>query len=68
MRYAVSSSGVGPLQFSKSKVNTAVYKEILEHLMSQKLYGDDGLLSKQDLAPAHGTKTTTKWFADHIIT
>ncbi len=52
---AMTSAGVGPLCFIKSKVNAAVYLEILEHFMlssADKLYGD----------------ATSKWFADHDIT
>ncbi len=30
---AMSSAGVGPLCFLKSKVNTAIYQEILEHFI-----------------------------------
>ncbi len=44
---AVTSAGVGPLCFIKSKVNAAVYQEILEHFMlpsADKLYGDADLL------------------------
>ncbi len=40
---AVTSAGVGPLCFIKSKVNAAVYQEIMEHFMlpsADKLYGD----------------------------
>ncbi len=40
---AVTSAGVGPLCFIKSKVNAAIYQEILEHFMlpsADKLYGD----------------------------
>ncbi len=40
---AVTSAGVGPLCFIKSKVNAAIYQEILEHVMlpsADKLYGD----------------------------
>ncbi len=39
----MSSAGVGPLCFIKSKVNAAVYQELLEHFMlpsADKLYGD----------------------------
>ncbi len=50
---AVTSAGVGPLCFIKSKVNAAVYQEIFEHFM---------------LPPAHSAKTTSNWFADHDIT
>ncbi len=40
---AMSSAGVGPLCFLRSKVNTAVYQEVLEHFMlpaADQLYGD----------------------------
>ncbi len=49
---AMSSDGVGPLCFLKSKVNTAIYQEILEHFMlpsAEKLYGDADLIFQQDL-------------------
>ena len=49
----MSSAGVGPLCFVKSKVNTAVYQEILEHFMllsADKLYGDADFLFQQNLA------------------
>ncbi len=39
--------GVGPLCFIKSRVNAAVYQEILEHFMlpsADKLYGDADFL------------------------
>ncbi len=39
----MSSAGVGPLCFLRSKVNTAVYQEVLEHFMlpaADQLYGD----------------------------
>ncbi len=63
---AVTSAGVGPLCFIKSKVNVAVYHEILEHFMlpsADKLYEDADF----PLAPAHSAKSTSKWFADHEI-
>ncbi len=50
---AVTSAGVGPLCFIKSKVNVAVYQEILEHFMllsADKLYGDADFLFQQDLS------------------
>ncbi len=65
---AVSSAGVGPLCFIKSKVNAAVYQEILEHFMlsyADKLYGDADFIFQQDLTPAHTAKTISKCFADH---
>ncbi len=70
IRGAVTSAGVGPLCFIKSKVN-AVYQEILEHIMlpsADKLYGDADLLFRRILAPAHSAKTASKCFADHDIT
>ncbi len=68
---AVTSAGVGPLGFIKSKVNAAVYQEILEHFVlasADKLYEDADFLFQQDLAPAHSAKSPSKWFADHNIT
>ncbi len=63
---AVTSAGVGPLCFIKSKVYATIYQEILEHFMlpsADKLYGDADLLFQQASA-----KITSKWFADHNIT
>ena len=68
---AMSSAGVGPLCFIKSRVNVAVYQDILEHFMltsAEKLYGDTDLIFQQDMAPAHTAKTTKTWFNDHGIT
>ncbi len=48
---AVTSAGVGPLCFIKSKVNEAFYQEILKHFMltsADKLYGDADFLFQQD--------------------
>ncbi len=56
VRGAMSSAGVGPLCFLRSKVNTAVYQEVLEHFMlpaADQLYGDTDFIFQQDLAPAH---------------
>ncbi len=67
---AVSSAGVGPLCFLRSKVNTAVYQEVLEHFMlpaADQLYGDADFIFQQDLAPAHSAKATSTWFKDHGI-
>ncbi len=67
---AMSSAGVGPLCFLRSKVNTAVYQEVLEHLMlpaADHLYGDADFIFQQDLAPAHGAKASSTWFKDHGI-
>ncbi len=48
---AMLSSGVGPLCFLKSTVNSAIYQEILEHFMlpsADKLYGDADFIFQQD--------------------
>ena len=68
---AMSSAGVGPLCFIKTRVNAAVYQDILEHFMlssADNLYGDADFIFQQDLAPAHTAKTTKTWFNDHGIT
>ncbi|KAL1246915.1 hypothetical protein QQF64_034713, partial [Cirrhinus molitorella] len=67
---AMSSAGVGPLCFLRSKVNVAVYQEVLEHFMlpaADQLYGDADFVFQQDLAPAHSAKATSTWFKDHGI-
>ncbi len=67
---AMSSAGVGPLCFLRSKVNTAVYQDVLEHFMlpaADQLYGDADFIFQQDLAPAHSVKATSTWFKDHGI-
>ncbi len=64
---AMTSAGVGPLCFIKSKVNSAVYQVILEHFVltsADKLYGDADFLFQQDFS----TCPHSKWFADHDIT
>uniref|UniRef100_A0A9J7YS10 Tc1-like transposase DDE domain-containing protein n=1 Tax=Cyprinus carpio carpio TaxID=630221 RepID=A0A9J7YS10_CYPCA len=61
---AMSSAGVGPLCFLRSKVNAAVYQEVLEHFMfsaAYQLYGDADFIFQQDLAPAHSAKATSTW-------
>ena len=68
--FAMSSAGVGPLCIIKSRVNAAVYQEILEHFMlpsADKLYGEADFLFQQDLAPAHSAKTPGNWFSAHGI-
>ncbi len=68
---AVMSAGVGPLCFIKSKVNSATYREILEHFMlpsANKLYGDADFIFQQDFSTCHTAKSTSTWFADHYIT
>ncbi len=60
----------GPLCFLRSKVNTAVYQEVLEHFMlpaADQLYGDADLIFQQHLAPAHSAKATSTWFKDYGI-
>ncbi len=67
---AMSSAGVGPLCFLRSKANTAVYQQVLEHFMlpsADQLYGDADFIFQQDLAPAHSAKATSTWFKDHGI-
>ncbi len=64
---SMSSAGVGPLCFLRSKVNTAVYQEVLEHFMlpaADQLYGDADFIFQQDLARA---KATSTWFKDNGI-
>ena len=67
----MSSAGVGPLCFIKSRVNTAVYKDILEHFMppsAVKLHGDADFIFHKDLVPAHTAKSNKTWFNDHGVT
>ncbi len=50
---AVTSASVGPVCFIKSRVNAAIYQEILEHFMlpsADKLYGDADFLFHQDFS------------------
>ncbi len=70
MIWAAMLSGVGPLCFLKSTVNTAIYQEILEHFMlpsADKLSGEADLIFQQDLAPAHTAKGTKSWFNGHGV-
>uniref|UniRef100_A0AAY5K5B2 Transposase Tc1-like domain-containing protein n=1 Tax=Esox lucius TaxID=8010 RepID=A0AAY5K5B2_ESOLU len=65
-----AGAGAGPQCFLRSKVNAAVYQEVLEHFMlpaAEQLYGDADLIFQQDLAPAHSAKATSTWFKDHGI-
>ncbi len=67
---SILSNDDGPLCFLRSKVNTAVYQEVLEHFMlpaADQLYGDADFIFQQDLAPAHSAKATSTWFKDHGI-
>ena len=66
----MSSAGVGPLCFIESRVNAAVYQDILEHFMlpsADKLCGDTDLIFQQDLAPDHTAKSTKTYFNDPRI-
>ncbi|KAI2648769.1 Transposable element Tcb2 transposase [Labeo rohita] len=67
---AMSSAGVGPLCFLRSKVNAAVYQDVLEHFMfpaADQLNGDADFIFQQDLALAHSAKAISTWFKDHGI-
>ena len=57
--------------FIKSKVNAAVYQDVLEHFMlpsADKLYEDADFLYQQDSASAHTAKSNNTWFNDYRIT
>lgn len=57
--------------FINSRVNIAVYLEILAHVMLlsiDNLYGDSDILFQQALAPGHSANTTGNCFTDHGIT
>ncbi len=67
---AMSSAGVGPLCFLKTKVTAPVYQEILEHFMlpsADQLFKDADFIFQQDLAPAHTAKSTKSWLNDHGV-
>ncbi len=67
---AMSSAGVGPLCFLKTKVTTSVYQIILEHFMlpsADQLFKDADFIFQQDLAPAHTAKSTKRWLNDHGV-
>ncbi len=67
---AMSSAGVGPLCFLKTKVTAPVYQEIFEHFMlpsADQLFKDADLIFQQDLAPAHTAKSTKSWLNDHAL-
>ncbi|CAJ0944293.1 unnamed protein product [Ranitomeya imitator] len=56
---------------TKTKVNAAIYQEILEHFMvpsADKLFGDGNFILQQDLAPVHTAKSTNTWFKNINIT
>uniref|UniRef100_A0A9J8BUH5 Transposase Tc1-like domain-containing protein n=1 Tax=Cyprinus carpio carpio TaxID=630221 RepID=A0A9J8BUH5_CYPCA len=67
---AMSSAGVGPLCFLKTKVTAPVYQEILEHFMlpsADQLFEDADFIFQQDLAPAHTARSTKSWLNDHGV-
>ncbi|KAK3521441.1 hypothetical protein QTP70_004974 [Hemibagrus guttatus] len=67
---AMSSAGVGPLCFLKTKVTALVYQEILEHFMlpsADQLFEDADFIFQQDLAPVHTAKSTKSWLNDHGV-
>ncbi|KAL1276042.1 hypothetical protein QQF64_035665, partial [Cirrhinus molitorella] len=54
----------------RSRVNAALYQEVLEHIMlpaADQLYGDADFIFQQDFTPAHSAKATSIWFKDHGI-
>ncbi len=66
---AMSSAGVGPLCFLKTKVTASVYQEILEHFMlpsADQLFKDADFIFQQDLAPAHTAKSTKSWLNESM--
>ncbi len=63
---SMSSAGVGPLCFLKTKVTAPVYQEILEHFMLPSKDAD--FIFQQDVAPAHTAKSTKSWLNDHGVT
>ncbi|CAJ0937937.1 unnamed protein product [Ranitomeya imitator] len=67
----MSSAGVGPLCFIRTKVSAAIYQDILEHFMlpsADMLFGDGNFILQQDLAPVHTVKSTNTWFKSNYIT
>ncbi|KAI2666937.1 Transposable element Tcb2 transposase [Labeo rohita] len=67
---AMSSAGVGPLCFLKTKVTAPLYQEILEHFMlssADQLFKTADLIFQQDLAPHHTAKSTKSWLNDHGV-
>ncbi len=66
----MSSAGVGPLCFSKTKVTAPIYQEILEHFIlpsADQLFKNADFIFQQDLAPAHTAKSTKSWLNDHGV-
>ncbi len=66
----ISSAGVGPLCFLKTKVTATVYQEISKHFMlpsADQLFKDADFIFQQDLTPAHTAKITKSWSKDHGV-
>lgn len=69
--FFMSSAGVGPLYFIKSKVSTGIHQETLKHSIlyfADRFYGDADFFFQQDLSPLCTAKSTQTWFYDHFIT
>ncbi len=67
---AMSSAGVGPLCFLRSKVNTAVIPGMLGALHASCCWPnfmEMQISFPTGLAPAHSAKATSTWFKDHGI-
>ncbi len=67
---AMSSAGVGPLCFLRSKVNTSRIPGSFRALHASCCWPtlwDADFIFQQDLAPAHSAKATSTWFKDHGI-
>ena len=68
---AMSSAGVGPLCFIKSRVNAAVYQEVLEHFMvpsADNLYGDADFIFPAGFGTCPHCQKYQYWFNEHGIT
>lgn len=62
---ALLYADVCPWCFIKSRINAAIYQEVLEHIMlpsANKLYRDADFLFQQDIALAHSAKSISNWF------
>ncbi len=66
----MSSAGVRPFCFLKTKVTAPVYQDILEHFMlpsADQLFKDADFIFQQDLAPAHTAANGKSWFNEHGV-
>ncbi|XP_053173288.1 syntaphilin [Scomber japonicus] len=67
----MSSTGVGPQCFIKSRVNAAVYQEVLEHFMvpsADNLYGDADFIFPAGFGTCPHCQKYQYWFNEHGIT